>query len=204
MASFIRLNPDKTVLAPATRLLKARDYQVFEQAQQILDDAQQRADAIVAGAEAEFEAEKTRGYEEGLEQARMELAEQMLDTVGRTVDYFSGVEDKVVGIVSSAVRRILGEFDDAELIVRVVHNALHVVRNQKQVTLRVHPDQEQAVTGRLSHILSGHSAISYLEVVADHRLEAGGCILETEVGVVDASVEVQLQALEKAMTARLR
>ena len=42
-----------------------------------------------------------------------------------------------------------------------------------------------------------------LEVVADHRLKGGGCVLETELGIVDASVELQLQALEKALKSRI-
>ena len=40
-------------------------------------------------------------------------------------------------------------------------------------------------------------------MVADRRLSAGGCILETEIGVVDASIEVQLKALERSLAKRL-
>ncbi|MEZ9134252.1 FliH/SctL family protein, partial [Vibrio breoganii] len=39
-----------------------------------------------------------------------------------------------------------------------------------------------------------------VEVIADARLKNGGCILETEVGIIDASIDGQLQALKQAIT----
>ena len=204
MAPFIRITLEKTALTPETRILKARDCQVFEQAEQVLADAEKKAHDILLRAEQEYEAQKARGYQDGIDNAQMETAEQMMETVSRTVDYFAQVEQRVAEVVMSAVRKILGDFDDQELTLQVVHNALNVVRTQHQVTLRVNPPQEENIRKRVSDIVQGYSGIGYLEVIPDHRLQAGGCILETEVGVVDASVEVQLQALENALHARLR
>ena len=203
MEPFVRIILEKTALAPETRILKARDHQVFEQAEQVLAEAEQKALEIVHKAEQEYEAQQVRGYQDGIANAKMETAEQMLDTVSRTVDYFAQVEKKVAEVVMTSVRKILGEFDDQTLTMQVVRNALTVVRTQNQVTLRVSPGQEESLRSHLNEILQGYSGISYIEVVSDHRLQAGGCILETDVGVVDASIEVQLKALENAMTAKL-
>ena len=41
--------------------------------------------------------------------------------------------------------------------------------------------------------------MGYVEVVADARLDQGGCILETEIGIIDASVDGQLAALGLAL-----
>ncbi|MEF1164548.1 SctL family type III secretion system stator protein VscL, partial [Vibrio parahaemolyticus] len=43
----------------------------------------------------------------------------------------------------------------------------------------------------------------YVDVVADARLKNGGCILETEVGIIDASIDGQIQALKQAMVKQL-
>ncbi|NJN46700.1 MAG: HrpE/YscL family type III secretion apparatus protein [Candidatus Competibacteraceae bacterium] len=203
MDPFVRLTLNKSTLQSDTRILKAADYQVFETAGQVLADAQRRAQDILAQAEQVYEEQKARGYEDGMDEAKQEMAEQMLDTVGRTVDYFAQVEKRVAAVVIAAVRKILGDFDEQELTVGVVRNALQVVRTQKQVTVRVSPGQEQALRERLDEILAGYSGVSYLEIVPDHRLNRGGCILETDIGVVEASVEVQLQALEQAIKARI-
>jgi flagellar biosynthesis/type III secretory pathway protein FliH len=39
----------------------------------------------------------------------------------------------------------------------------------------------------------------HLEPRADDRVSRGGCILETPLGIVDARLEVQLAALERAL-----
>jgi type III secretion protein L len=41
--------------------------------------------------------------------------------------------------------------------------------------------------------------VKFLEVKVDPRLPADGCVLETEFAVIDATVETQLRAIEKAL-----
>jgi len=200
---FIRLKPGTLALRPDLRLLKADDYQILVEARQALAEAQQQAQALLVEAEREYERQKQRGYADGINEAKMKMAERLIDTAERTVNYFAQVENQVATLVMTALRKVLGEFDDVELTLRVVRNALQVVRNQPQVTIRVAPAQELALRQRLNELLVGYNRIGMIEVLADPRLTTGGCILETEIGVVDASVEVQLQALERALKARI-
>jgi type III secretion protein L len=188
--------------APGTRVLKAREYELLGQASALLEDARREAQAVRDSAEAALEAERQRGYAEGTEQARGEAAERMLETVGRTVDYLGQVEDELIGVVMSAVRKLLGTHEDVDLIRRLAREALEVVRTQKRVTLRVAPALEEGVRERVADIVGGHGGISLLEIVGDPGLNAGGCVLESELGIVDASVDTQLAALERAMRAR--
>ena len=81
----------------------------------------------------------------------------------------------------------------------MARTALDVVRNQTHVTLRVGPDQLPTVRERVGEILNGHPAVSFLDVQPDARLQADGCILESEIGVIDASIDLQLEAISKAI-----
>ena len=47
------------------------------------------------------------------------------------------------------------------------------------------------------------TACDFLDVVPDARLERGSCLLESELGVVDASLETQLKALENALRSKI-
>ncbi|HAS51189.1 MAG TPA: HrpE/YscL family type III secretion apparatus protein [Gammaproteobacteria bacterium] len=204
MEPFIRLKPGTLTLRPEMRVLKAADYQTFVDARQMLADAQQQAQALLTGASQEYERQKQRGYADGMNEAKMDMAEQMMETAERTVDYFAQVEEKVAALVMTALRKVLGEFDDVDLTLRVVRNALQVVRSQPHVTIRVTPAQEPALRQRLNELLAGYNSVGMVEIVGDPRLGPGGCILETEIGVVDASIDVQLQALERALKARIQ
>ena len=101
------LTPQRTLqarIAPGSRVVRAADIAAWSEAEGLIAAARVQADAIVAGAQAAFEEERQRGYAEGVAEAQMEQAEKMIETVSRTVDYFSKVETDMVALVMSAVR----------------------------------------------------------------------------------------------------
>ncbi len=185
-------------MEPASRILRATDYAALAQAQALIDHAQAQADEILAGAQAAFEAECRRGYEDGRQQALLDQAEKMIETVGRTVDYFAQVEGRMVDLVMASVRKVVDGFDDQEKVVIVVRNALAVVRNQKQMTLRLHPDDLDGVRKRINEVLAAYPGIGFLDLLSDARLAPGACILESDIGMVEASLETQIVALRSA------
>lgn len=185
-------------LAPGTVLVRAHELAALRTAEQIVADAQAQAEAILIEAKAAFEAERQRGFEEGQEEARLEQAEQMIANVSRTVDYFAKVEGRMVDLVMQAVQRIVSDFSDDERVMTTVRNVLAVVRNQKQMTLRLNPQQVEMVKSRVNELLAAYPGVGYLDIIADHRLQADACILESEIGLVEASMEGQLTALRNA------
>ncbi|WP_454006051.1 HrpE/YscL family type III secretion apparatus protein [Alcaligenes sp. Marseille-Q7550] len=186
------------VVAPSTRVLRAGEYAAWAGAQALIHHAQEQADQILAGAQAAFEAQCQRGYEDGRQEALLDQAEKMIETVGRTVDYFANVENRMVDLVMGSVRKVVDGFDDQEKVMIVVRNALAVVRNQKQIPLRLCPGALELVRGRIHDILAAYPGVGYVDLVADARLEPGACILESEIGMVEASLEGQIAALRAA------
>ena len=185
-------------LPPGTRVLPAADLAALVEAQAVLDNAHAQAEAIMAGAREAFEAERRRGYEDGKQEALLDQAEKMIETVSRTVEYFAGVENEMVDLVMASVRKVVDGFDDREKVMIVVRNALAVVRNQKQMTLRLHPAEIESVRERINDILAAYPGVGYLDLLADARLGRGACILESQIGMVEASLEGQIEALRGA------
>ncbi|KDD26739.1 SctL family type III secretion system stator protein BscL [Bordetella bronchiseptica] len=183
---------------PATDVLRAEDYAELLSAAQIVAQAHRRADEIVAEAREEFERERRRGYEEGRREALTDQAEKMIETVSRTIDYFAGIENEMIELVMSAVRKIVDGYDDRERTVIAVRNALAVVRNQRQMTLRLHPDEVDVLREGMNQLLAAYPGVGYLDLLPDARLTRGACILESEIGMVEASLEDQLCALRAA------
>lgn len=185
-------------LASGSRVVRAKDIAAWTDAEGLIASARAQAEAIVAGAEAAFEQERQRGYAEGVAEAQMEQAEKMIETVSRTVDYFAKVETDMVALVMAAVRKIIDGYDDADRVLIVVKNALSVVRNQKQMTLRLHPQQVDVVRTRVNDLLAAYPGVGYLDIVPDGRLGREACILESEIGLVEASIDGQINALQAA------
>lgn len=185
-------------LDPAAKVVRAADLVALRQAEEAVAAAHAQAQAIVEQAQAAFEAERQRGYQEGLEEAKLEQAENMIENVSRTVDYFAKVEGRMVDLVMQAVQKIVSDFDDEARVLITVKNVLAVVRNQKQMTLRLNPQQVDMVKSRVNDLLAAYPGVGYLDIVADHRLKPDACILESEIGLVEASMEGQLAALRSA------
>jgi len=170
-----------------------------------------RAEEVVAAAEAEAartaeearaaaEEERRRGYEEGLAEGREQILMQKLDLVEESVRYMESIEVAVSEIVMKALRKCVAEIGDRELVLQIVRKSMQAaVRNQRQITIRVNPEMVATVKGRLAEILADFPSVSFAEVAEDPHQPATGCIVETEAGVVEASVDGQLAAIEKSI-----
>jgi type III secretion protein L len=103
-------------------------------------------------------------------------------------------------LVLQAMRRIVADYSDRERVTTVVRGALSAVRNQKQVTLRVAPDKVDLLKQSTDELLASFPGIGYVDIVGDGRLNGDACIVETEIGIVEASMESQITAMGRAFT----
>ena len=110
-------------------------------------------------------------------------------------------EGDLVKLALAIARRVLRRelAIDPDAVHGLVLGALEKLKAQEICRVRVHPAQEAAVTGCLREAFS-----SAIEVVADPACAPGSVVFETERGSLDASVESQLQEIERGLTDRLR
>lgn len=170
-----------------------------------------RAEEVMAAAEAEaaetrraaqaaYAEEKARGYADGLDAGKAEILMQKLNLVDESVRYMESIEDKVAEIVMKALRKCVAEIGDAALVVQIVKKAMQaVVRNQRQITVKVNPAMVAAVKARVKELLAEFPSLAYVDVAEDPHLGAAACVVETEAGLVEASVEGQIAAIEKSI-----
>ena len=184
-------------LAPGQKVIRAADYTAIEKSTTLIDKARSQASSIVAEAREAYEQEKQRGYQDGLMQSRLEQSEQMLKMVDQSINYLSDVEASMADILMTAVQKIIDDYDDRALTVGLIKAGLQHIRNERQVTVRVPPAHFAYVKEKIAEILSGYKGVGILNPVSDPRLKAGSCILESKIGVVDASIDIQLEALKK-------
>lgn len=185
-------------LTPGQQILRAADHAIVVEANTVLARARADAAAILHDAHKVYAAEKARGHAEGLEQGKAEMTERMLLSVVSSVDYLEKMEGMMVEVVMSTLQKIFDGVDHRELAVGLVRRALVYVRGQKKVILRICPDDLEAVQEALEHMLDDNAAIGILEVAADTRLERGACLLESDVGLIDASLSTQLENIRSA------
>lgn len=152
--------------------------------------------------------EKARqaGYQAGEQQARTEMArrsEQVIETLEQLVTSAEAAFDRecellaegCADVVAEVLAKITGPaLASREAIVGAVLTVLNRVKEDRDVTIRVHANdlpvlqqQEQA----LANVLGPRKFM----LVADARVTAGGCIVETSAGSLDGRFEVQLHEM---------
>lgn len=173
-------------------------------AEQVVAAAEAEATRIAEEAKAAAERERQRGYAAGLAEGRQEILMQKFDLLDESVRYMESVELKMADIVMKALRKCVAEIGDKELVVQIVRKSMQaVVRNQRQITVKVAPEMVPVVRARLEQILADFPSVAAANVVEDAHLSGTACVVETEAGLVEASVEGQLAAIEKSIRKNL-
>jgi type III secretion protein L len=196
MAFIIRRTQELAQLDTVSKVIKADDFWQYQQAREMMSSAREKRDQILDAALAGFEAEQSRGYRQGRDEARQEQAQKMIGVISQTVDYFSKIEAQMVDLVLDAVRRIIDDFDDREKVLKVVRNALTMVRNQRQILIRVHPVNVAEIKSQVNDLKQSFPGIEQMEVSADVSLDKDACVIESDMGQVEASMSGQMEALK--------
>ncbi len=110
-------------------------------------------------------------------------------------------EEDVVRLALAIARRVIRRelTVDPEPLGGIVRTALEKLQGQEICRVRVWP--EHAVT--LKNTLERLGTPPGIEIVADRSRQPGDVLFETARGVLDASIETQLQEVERGLTDRL-
>jgi len=188
------------VLQSDRRVVKAVDVATIRSAAEIVAAAEAQASQIREDAKAAYEEERKKGYDKGISDGKTEIAMQKLDLVDSSVAFMENVEEKMSDIVMKALKSCVTEIGDREMVIQIVRKTMAaVIRTQRQVTLKVAPELVETVRARVSELTATFPTIETFDVVEDPRLKGSACVLETEAGVADASVESQLAAIERSL-----
>lgn len=201
---MLLVNREKLSLASDRRLVRASDVATVRGAADIIAAAEAEAAEIREAAKREAEAERKRGYEQGLDEGRAEIVDKKLELVDSSVLFMESVEGKMADIVMTALRKCVAEIGDEALVVQIVKKVMEaVIRTQKKVILKVAPEMVSVVRAKLGELTSRYPTVETADVVEDERLKGTACILETEAGVADASIDTQLAAIERSIQRHL-
>ncbi|MBQ7651200.1 MAG: HrpE/YscL family type III secretion apparatus protein [Victivallales bacterium] len=182
------------------RLVKAEEVASVLNAQELISAAEEEAARIREAAKTAFEEERRRGYEKGLEDGKAAIVARKLELLDESVAFMESVEDKMVGIVMTALKKCVMEIGEEEMVVQIVRKVMNaVVRTQRHITLKVAPEMVSVVKGRLDEIMQDYPMLDEIDVIDDSRLKGASCMLETEAGIADASIDTQLTAIENSM-----
>lgn len=143
-------------------------------------------------------AEKLEPLLDGLQQGLIQLCELRQETYQR-------IEEEVVELALAIARKVIcREIEmDKEVVVCVAREALAKVEDPGKIKIKMNPSDVQFINEtkyRLSEIID---EIEYVTIEAEDGIQRGGCVIETNLGEIDARIEKQLQAVEESFRTAL-
>jgi len=159
--------------------------------------------AELQGLLAEAREQGTTATELRLQDSAREQAEREAGRISAALDgfererkgYFVRVEAEVVRLALSIAAKILHREAqvDPMLVGALVQIAVNQLKENTSVSVRVHP----ASAGRWRAHFEASPQWASVTVVEDTELEAGDCVLETELGSANFSLAAQLKEVEQ-------
>jgi type III secretion protein L len=189
---------------PAVSKITKEAHEASLEAKQILTTAQEQAAQLLDDARREKEtalAESTeRGYAAGLNQWNDALA----DAWKKREDFITQHEAELVKLAVAIAKKIIGRSIELNpgTVLQTAKEVLRGVRSQRRVTIKVHPSDEDGLREQAGSLKMLGAEVGELVIVGNPSIEAGGCIVESDLGVIDAQIGTQLASIENALLRR--
>lgn len=112
-------------------------------------------------------------------------------------EWTQSAENKLTDMVSEIAREVLASElkTSRESIFKIVQQAVKEVTHSENARIRINPFDADSMNLRKVEIMSASKSIRNIEFVEDPTIN-GGCVIETDGGVVDASIDGKLAQLD--------
>jgi len=146
-----------------------------------------------AAAEAETRLNREYGARSDGEAGKILRALELFETERK--GYFSRIESEVVHLALAIAAKVLHREAQVDplLVAALVRVAIDKLHDGSSVTVRVPTARAEKWRERLANPLNG----STIAIVEDAHLEPDDCILETDVGSANFSIDAQLKEVEQ-------
>lgn len=186
--------------APKAKFLRAKEYSTVLDATEVLDVVQKDAEQYKMDVVEEVEKLKVQAQMDGFEEGFRSWAEAIALLEAEIAQVRADVEKMLSIVALKAAKKIVGreiELSD-DTIVDIIASSLKSVSQHKRITIYANKKDLailEANRGRLKDLFESLESLSLRER-AD--VDVGGCIIETEGGIINAKMENQWRVLEKA------
>lgn len=180
-------------------------------ATEILRDAKEQAQSILDSADEEVEIArlqaKEQGFEEGLQEGRVEGKQSAIEEAGNLLSLLQSTVEEATVLRVNNLESLEDDFLKFSLLLAdkivkkqvsgdiswlnpVVRDALGALGSVDKIIIRVNPEDYDLII-EYEEALELNSRVS-IEFEADSSISPGGCLIESDKGLIDARLEKRL------------
>lgn len=195
--------------------IETNDNTVNSEIEQV-DDEKFDFESIISQIRSEYELKVSEAYQRGFNDAEKILREKINAELNEHILLFDQLvknlyseiemlEKKIESIVLSlaieiAKKIVKKEIDsNNDFVVNQVKEAIKRVVGIEKIKLRINPEDEKLIKELKPELLQIADSTREIIVEADPSIERGGCIIESELGNVDARISTQFSQIENSL-----
>ncbi len=146
----------------------------------------------------------TQGKQQALAEHKAKLT-QLAETLTRSLAEIDGVAIRIeeaarvelLDLSLAVARRVcksLGQFEPA-VLQENVREAIRTVVSKHAIRISIHPSQRDLLDELLPELKLAWPQLQQVEVTSDESVSPGGCVVRTNSGSVDATIDGQLERI---------
>jgi type III secretion protein L len=184
----------KEKIVPADALSKLID------AEAIIETAKKDAEILLQATEKKCETLQEQAQKKGFQEGLDQFNEHLLYFDARIKSLEMEMQRQILPLVLSAAKKIVaGELKThPEIIVNIVLQAITPIAQNARFTIYVNKADKEILEKEKGQIKEMLEHLQVLKIVERDDIEAGGCIIETESGIINATLANQWHALKMA------
>jgi len=170
-------------------------------------DSDQSA-AALENADTAFEEAKQNGYYEGCSKADAEIEkkQQELETEynkkkseleNEYNELKDSIEPELVEVITDVFRKVTGVVteDNHDIILHLINDVMHNADASRDFVIKVSPDDYSFLINNQGKIYCAMSREVNIDIVEDVTLERNQCMIETNTGIFNCSLDIELNKL---------
>ena len=174
--------------------------QIVQASETAAQNIREEAEKILANVKAEREEALKKGLAQGESKGLALVTEKLLALDALREKFYNNAEPEVIKLVVEIAEKVIGKIatENTALIGTVVRQALEKTIGDR-ITVRLNPEDYKNLMETDHEFKDVIDRTKRLLFREDEAISKGGCVVETEVGTIDAQIEVQLGAIKKPL-----
>jgi flagellar assembly protein FliH len=184
------------------------------EAENLIGQAKKEAELLMSGAGNNIEQLKqetakqahAEGCEQGFQKGQEEAArliEQIHKVLSKAIEkrkeIIESSETQLINLVLLIAKKVVKVISENQrnVVINNVLQALGKLKARSEIIIRVNAADVQLTTEHAKNFVKQMENVAGATVVEDASVEKGGCIIETDFGLLDARITAQLQEIEE-------
>lgn len=187
-------------VATDRKVLKRDEVAVIEEITRAFVRAQGEINSALANVEKACAKATDDAYRKGMARAEAEAAKRWTLAEVQRLALLKSMQPALSEIIADAVALLAKDVDRRAFLAKALDALQGPLRSLTWARMRVHPDRVRVAEEALAQFDAQTGLGRLARVIPDAALERDACLLESELGTLDASLGTQLAAIRAAIT----